>query len=683
MGSAVATVFSGTQYQVSDTVEKDFFGGNIIFTRDKSDGTFAQKVEYFGINLLRYPGGEVTESYFNINDPDALLDTESTETLSKFLAYCSANDIKPVIVIPIKNYINGGTPVEQAASEVREFVARVTSGEFGDVQVPMFEIGNEFNLGKTPVTAAQYGEYASAFALAIKEGAIYDVDVAVQVGTHWNDVNKAIQDNNDILAAFEQADALGAVDQLVAHTYAVEFENVENIFSIQLSDPVLDAWNAATGRDLDIFVSEWNVQSFREAPLAGTYGLAQVATMIEMTSEMLKLGVDSSAIWGIQQNTRTDLGWFEGTDKIRIGGEIYRMLSSDLVGTKVLHIPQDVIADGQVAIHAFDSDSKLVVFVSALDLKDDTAPFTMDLVISTIADDFKYVWGEKLTTDNGFIFNPHIIPVLTTLHPTMIYDIDSVKFDITFDRDYETFKFVFVKDAVGKTPLNLIGNEINDTFIAGRGDDVVRSMDGDDYVKSLAGDDRIWAGEGDDIVLGGNGNDTIYGEAGNDSLKGGRGQDILFGGSGDDILRSGSGNDTASGGSGNDKIAGGTGDDLLNAGEGNDTVWGGAGDDTLNGDQGNDKLKGGEGNDILIGGDGNDKLWGGGGEDTFMFSSNSGDDKIRDFESGIDNIQFQFDENAQIEQQMSGRGLVINYGESSILLVGVHDFVLDSSLSYI
>lgn len=674
MSDSTATIFSQKSYEVSDSIAKEIFGGNFLFRFDKSDGTFPNKVDYFGISLLRYPGGEMTEHHFDVNYPDETYDGLVTETLSEFLAYAQANGITPVIVLPIKKYIHNGTPVEQAAAEVREFVSRVTSGEFGDIKIPIFEIGNEFHLGKIAVSAAQYGEYASAFALAIKDGANYDTQVAVQIGTHWSDKNIAISNNNQIIEAFERAGALDAVDMMVTHLYAVQFDNVEEIFSIMLSKEVSDAWEAATGRSLEVFASEWNVQSFQSQQIEHTYGMAQAATQIEMLSELVKIGVDIGAVWPIQQNTRTELGGTEGTDDIRVAGEVFRMLATDLVGTKVLNVPMDVIADGQVAIHAFDSDSKLVVFLSALDLLDNSRPFNLELVVSNLTSGFSYVWAEKLSTDAENIFWPNVVPTLTTFHPSMLVEADTTKIDVTFDQDYEIIKLVFIKDSIGMTPLNIVGSDIDDTFRAGRGDDMIQSFGGHDVIRSLAGDDRIWAGDGDDVVLGNAGQDIVYGESGDDFLAGGRGDDFLYGGVGDDILRGGKGNDSLFGGEGNDKLAGSTGDDFLFGEAGDDRLWGGEGNDTLDGGSGADKLKGGDGDDTLIGGEGKDRLWGGEGRDTFIFTSNSGKDRIHDFEIGVDVIAFHGENVLDVTQTLVASGLKLSYGDSSIIVTGLTEY---------
>ena len=256
MGNAVATVYSGSEYTISDEISGDFFGGNFLFTRDRSDGTFSETVEHVNINLLRYPGGGMTELYFDVNNPDSIPDGETRETLTEFLTYSGESDITPVIVIPIKNYIRDGISVEQAAAEIFHFVQRVTNGEFGNVKIDTFEIGNEYNIGELQLTGAEYGVYAAAFALAIKEASTYDVNVAVQAGSHWGTPQIAIDDNIQILNAFIDAGALDAVDTLAFHTYPKDFDDVDSQIATTMPESVIDDWNNATGKDLEVFISE-------------------------------------------------------------------------------------------------------------------------------------------------------------------------------------------------------------------------------------------------------------------------------------------------------------------------------------------------------------------------------------------------------------------------------------------
>ncbi|MFM9934810.1 MAG: calcium-binding protein [Novosphingobium sp.] len=130
------------------------------------------------------------------------------------------------------------------------------------------------------------------------------------------------------------------------------------------------------------------------------------------------------------------------------------------------------------------------------------------------------------------------------------------------------------------------------------------------------------------------GNDRILGSAGQDIQMGLGGNDRLAGGMGNDQLMGGTGHDRMNGGAGSDLLDGGTGRDMLKGGDGKDKLSGGAGADTLDGGSGHDVLKGGGGGDTLSGGAGNDVLTGGSGADIFMFSGQSGQDRVADFGAG-------------------------------------------------
>lgn len=63
-----------------------------------------------------------------------------------------------------------------------------------------------------------------------------------------------------------------------------------------------------------------------------------------------------------------------------------------------------------------------------------------------------------------------------------------------------------------------------------------------------------------------------------------------------------------------------------------------AGRDDLFGGFGDDRLSGGDGSDTLNGGAGNDLLIGGAGADLFIFVAAAGQDRIADWQDGIDKI---------------------------------------------
>jgi serralysin len=162
----------------------------------------------------------------------------------------------------------------------------------------------------------------------------------------------------------------------------------------------------------------------------------------------------------------------------------------------------------------------------------------------------------------------------------------------------------------------------------------------------------------DPTKLGGSGtaaNDTIYGTSGKDVIKGLAGNDRLYGGAGADVIVGGSGNDAIKGGAGNDREYGGTGRDVLS------------------GDAGNDVLKGGLD------------------ADTFRFRGRWGDDRITDFQSGLDCIdlrrsELSFGELSVSQRDMDGDGrvddvLIRGNGQTITLLnekvpgIGASDFL--------
>ena len=193
------------------------------------------------------------------------------------------------------------------------------------------------------------------------------------------------------------------------------------------------------------------------------------------------------------------------------------------------------------------------------------------------------------------------------------------------------------------------GGQGDDHVKGGAGNDTIGTSTGADSVEGGDGADLIWAGPGNDTVIGGKGNDEIWAIGDHDVVLGGAGWDTLGGGLGDDDIDGGGGNDLIYGGFGNDTLTGAGGGDMIWAMDGADRVWGGNGNDTLGGGKGSDWLYGGGGADEIIGGKGDDQLDGGAGDDllsgragadVFVFSSNHGADRIKDFTQAQDLIRF-------------------------------------------
>ncbi|MEP2474939.1 hypothetical protein [Roseobacter sp.] len=140
-------------------------------------------------------------------------------------------------------------------------------------------------------------------------------------------------------------------------------------------------------------------------------------------------------------------------------------------------------------------------------------------------------------------------------------------------------------------------------------------------------------------------------------------------------------------GGGLDTVLADDGADTIFAGANRDKVWGEEGEDELYGNGGNDRIYGGDDNDRIIGGGDDDVLYGDtphdnndneGFSDTFVFGDNDGNDKILDFESGIDFIEFT-DGGSVADLTFEHKGedtTIITYGDTVITVFDAH---LDAS----
>ena len=56
---------------VGDEIDERLFGGNLVFSQDRVTGTYLARAEAAGLELIRFPGGSVTETFFDPANPDA------------------------------------------------------------------------------------------------------------------------------------------------------------------------------------------------------------------------------------------------------------------------------------------------------------------------------------------------------------------------------------------------------------------------------------------------------------------------------------------------------------------------------------------------------------------------------------------------------------------------------------
>jgi Ca2+-binding RTX toxin-like protein len=617
-----------TGHDISSQIDSNFFGGNILFDKDDLDGTFADKFDDLHLNLMRFPGGGIAESYFDITNPDAIgvADMADYQTFSEFMAFCLANSITPAIVIPTKRYLGD---IASGEADVAAFVQSVTNGTYGSFPEIVFEIGNEYYASTVvhdAISSNAYGEIASRLALAASDAAQSAVKVVVQAG-------RSKANNNDIISHFDTGAEIDAVDGIIIHQYPWRFEPVER--RIDKSLGFLEAWENV-GVDSFSFMSEWNIGSSSDSSTDDQhdYGLAQNPALLEMTYQTIVAGIDYSAIWGVQQSTKTSLGRNEGDGRLLAAGVAFQLLSEVLVGKTALAQTVSTPSD-QFASYAYHDSDEVAVFVAARDFDDAAGPLTVEIDLTGIGAEFSSIRAVKLST-NDPITQPRVDPITSEITPQITTEGDNPIISVSFDKDYEIIRLLFAKSSAQTADVDRDGDTGDDIIAGGLGDDVLRGHQGEDFLTAHAGDDILRGGGGGDQILGGSGEDTIVGGAGHDMILGEEGADDLSGASGRDTIK---------GGQNNDRIDGGVGRDHLHGGSGNDTI---------------------------TGGEGRDRMWGDEGADIFVFNAPWDLDRIYDFTAQEDRLDFSSNANINslndVTIDQSGPHTTINTSDGQIIL---------------
>ncbi|MBV7395774.1 type I secretion protein [Mameliella sediminis] len=399
------------------------FGGNILAPRTTmtGPGSYAEAVETLGVTSLRYPGGSLTESYFDLSNPDASVVVHN-ETgaqsdfmpISDIMGYAAETGRAVTIVLPTRDQIsttrfddNGDRYADVDEGELRAFVRDVVSGEYGDAPLAGFEIGNEY-WGSGRMNAVEYGRVAAEMTRIIDSELqallpLYpeaaEVDILVQMGTNFGESSldeaydglsnaEIIADLNatygldlppgrgidwtefNNLLVMEQFDAaeMAAVDGVIAHVYSrgADMPHTRYFALNQIQDTWIEE-----NPDLEIHVSEWNLRSNSDSLIGDQdYGLFQAQEMLEQVEAFMAEGVDAAQVWPLIQNTPSALGlgmdWSGSTPP----GEMFALMSANIPGMTMLDFaPADpreteFVAAG-IEVHGFADGEDMLLYVTA------------------------------------------------------------------------------------------------------------------------------------------------------------------------------------------------------------------------------------------------------------------------------------------------------------------------------
>ena len=436
-------------------VRPELFGANFIVSKDSFDGTYQGRVDGLNVSHIRFPGGEVSEKYFNLLDPDDMpvSETGTVDGLSRYVAFANERDLPLQIVIPTKKYADD--PM-RGVSELGTFIERLEAGIYGDVRDYTIEIGNEY-YGKQSTYSIQrfsadlYGEIAGKFSAVIEEVSDGRASIGVQIGRKAHE-NAAIIENFDLFS--NDVD----IQYLVAHAYPWTESSVAA--KLQGISDAGDEW-ARIGIDAPIYLSEWNIGSSSNAATdyRHDYGLAQAAAIVEFIEQMAVQDFAMASTWAVQQRNKTSLFGGEGTDLVKYAGYTFEMLSSRASGAEVLlNAVQLGQASNSVSSWVFDSNESMSIFLSKIS---GSKSVEISFDQSKLYSDFEVFNLEGITTD-GDPTDPGGKAIHWSAGYTVI-EFDASTIDIEFNIDHELKVLDLIR--VGETWRSVEGTSGNARLI--------------------------------------------------------------------------------------------------------------------------------------------------------------------------------------------------------------------------
>lgn len=245
---------SASATAIGAAITTNSFGSNLVWKEQQGFdpvGTGAEALRAAaGVEVLRFPGGTVTEDTFRLDDPADLA------VLQSFFDYAGGAGVDAVIVLPTYCYFTedgAGLSVAERA-EIATFIGQALAmAQAAGVTIRAFELGNEFYNIAYLWNATQYGQLAAAMAQTV-EGALVAEGASVDL---WVQTGQTETEAQAIRAAFDAAGATVLVDAAASHFYTKNKNDPLGIGGAvdgRLAD-VAAAW----GSGVDLVVTEWNV----------------------------------------------------------------------------------------------------------------------------------------------------------------------------------------------------------------------------------------------------------------------------------------------------------------------------------------------------------------------------------------------------------------------------------------
>jgi hypothetical protein len=399
------------------------FGANVLATRStlEQGGDYDRLIEELGVGSFRYPGGSLTERYFDITDPNATIvaDRDTGELrefipLNEALNYAGEEGLSVTIVIPTRNLLsettdaNGDRFAAIDEDALRGFVRDVVNGVHGTAEIEAFELGNEY-WGSGQMSSVEYGRLASEMAVIVNDELSLqnsDAEIIVQSGTNFDfarlsddysadmssadifaDLNTTYNlnlgadslyssgainwthvANEMILSEFDSEAERAAVDQVAVHVYSRgQVNEGKRSFFLNETD---ETWGEQIP-DAQIAVTEWNTAGNTDSlDRSSDYGLFQSHEMINIMEEFMRFDVEQAHVWPLIQNTPNTLSVDDGQADLTPGGAMFNMMQEAMPGKIALDLTPESGRDTEVqeegiSLHGFWEPDELLFYIAA------------------------------------------------------------------------------------------------------------------------------------------------------------------------------------------------------------------------------------------------------------------------------------------------------------------------------
>lgn len=666
-------------------VRADMFGANLLGTTNEVNGIpneeFVEAVEALGSTRLRYPGGRAASENIIELDRSESGTEQLREDLRNYLDWAMETGSRTTLVLPAisPEHANQQT-VRDWANLVLQYM-----GEHAELIVG-YEIGNEFWQTIDEQEYGEYAhDIANGLRAAsidgyqpeiwvqssnvVGSGSNYkggdygsiDDDDALAALRYWNadarpddwaegqsvesyynslsgfekriikgnlELIEQLDADGNITNGFQTDAASGAIDGVIAHYYyddEVEgFALTEDSSRLELKnlDLSLSLWEGIVPTDLDIQITEWNV----ELGHWSYQGLRAAGTLTEQFHRMVELGVDGADLWAVRHNTASAVAGGNndaGPVELTPAGVVLSLMTESLHpdNGEMYAVSLSGFDPRELEVNAFSSGYRSVIYVTS-NSKEFGRSYTLDLSdLAGVADSWSgRIVGIAAGSSDGLSDNASYDEDGDLVSRNPRRTIDQAELNALKDVLGSAWEDSFVKVVNGSTKTYLPQPEYilqkpgvsrpsslddfyfaTETDIAGGVTAVSQNELGDSVSNLTVTLDPYEVIEivieHENVISGTNSAEVLEGGVGEDDFNGSGGDDYLNGRDGDDYLIGGNGHDTVIGGRNDDRLEGKAGQDRLYGGSGDDRLIGGDGDDYLRDENGKDTFDGGAGTD--------------------------------------------------------------------------------------